>query len=495
MIIMYVHKIVYLASIAALFFLTTGCKKFLDYQPKDKVPQATLFNDEQGFKDALTGIYLAMDKPQNGGNYGLYTNNLSMGMASVLGYNYNNATTPGVGLTSTFYNNVVYYVYTDATVKNEIAGIWAGMYSNIANLNNILTQIDSRKDVFSTSNFNLVKGEAVALRALFHFDLLRLFGQPPLAGPNVKSISYITRFGIQPVARIPVMAVLDSCITDLKLAKNLLSLTDTAAVVQGTYDPFTSYTQNHLNYWAVQALLARVYLYKGDHENAGSYARAVIGSNKFPLITSNVASSLNAVRDRTFSQEHLFSVYSSNVLTYNNSQFNPTSGVPLQLNAAGKTALYNTGSSGSANDYRLISWFDNSVTNMNVPSKFFQDANLPYHLQNIMPVIRVSEMYYIAAENAISKGDVTGSLFYLNKVRQARGLSALPEASVPSADHMSTEIMKEYQKEFIQEGQTWFYYKRLNKDLKQVTLNTIPVLPPDVYVFPLPDKELEYNNL
>src|SRR5258705_1118425 len=82
----------YLAIIAVFALLTTGCKKFLDYQPKDKVPQAVLFNDEQGFKDALTGIYLAMDKPQNGGTYGLYTNNLSMGMASTLAYDYNNAT-------------------------------------------------------------------------------------------------------------------------------------------------------------------------------------------------------------------------------------------------------------------------------------------------------------------------------------------------------------------------------------------------------------------
>jgi hypothetical protein len=69
-------------------------------------------------------------------------------------------------------------------------------------------------------------------------------------------------------------------------------------------DPFTSYTQNHLNYWAVQALLARVYLYKGDFDNADKYSKAVIGSNKFPLISSNIAAAVNIIRDRTFSQEH-----------------------------------------------------------------------------------------------------------------------------------------------------------------------------------------------
>ena len=55
------------------------------------------------------------------------------------------------------------------------------------------------------------------------------------------------------------------------------------------------------------------------------------------------------------------------------------------------------------------------------------------------------------------------------------------------------EIMREYQKEFIQEGQTFFYYKRLNKDLKLVT-GTPAAIPADVYVFPIPDKEKEYNH-
>ena len=54
--------------------------------------------------------------------------------------------------------------------------------------------------------------------------------------------------------------------------------------------------------------------------------------------------------------------------------------------------------------------------------------------------------------------------------------------------------MREYQKEFISEGQTFFYYKRLNKDLRQVTATTAANIPADVYVFPIPDREKEYNH-
>jgi len=478
----------------AVAALLSSCKKFLDLPPKDKVPQEDLFKDEQGFKDALTGVYLGMDKPSSGGIYGLYTNNLSMGMVSTLAYNYDNATAANVGVGNTFYNNVVYYVYNDVTVTAEIDGIWGGMYSNISNLNNLLTQIDAKKGIFTKDNYYRVKGEAIGLRALFHFDLVRLFGQPPLTGMNAKAIPYVTKFGVQPTAFISTSDALDSCIADLKMAKSLLANTDTSAVFHATADPFMSYSQNHLNYWAVNGLLARVYLYKGDKDNAELYARSVIGSNKFPLITSNVAAATNILRDRTFYQEQLFSVYSSNVKNYNSDLFNKTAGTPLRLQPAGKNAVYTTGT-GSANDYRYTSWFDNNAapSPVNVPSKFFQDNNLPYELQNIVPVIRVSEMYYIAAECANGKGDISGGTAMLNQVRQSRGLTALNAAGITNSDSLSNEIMREYQKEFIQEGQTWFYYKRLNKDLKQVT-STTAVIPVDVYVFPLPDKEKEYNH-
>jgi hypothetical protein len=484
-----------LLPVVMLLTIAIGsCKKFLDVRPQDKIPQATLFNDEQGFKEALTGIYLAMDKPSAASLYGLYTSDLSMGMMSTLAYDYDNATTTNVGSGNAFFNNAAYYYYNDVVVKNEIDAVWTSMYTNISNLNNILAQIDKKQSVFTGDNFNRVKGEAIALRGLFHFDLGRMFGQPPLSGMNTKAIPYVTRFGITATPFSSLQSVLDSCIADLTTARDLLAHTDTSSVVKGVDDPFRSYTQNHMNYWAVQALMARVYLYKGDRDNADKSAKAVTGSNKFPLISSNVASSVNAVRDRTFSQEHVFSLYSANIKNYNSSLFDKssTNGTPLRLQPAGKTSIYVSGS-GSTNDYRYTSWFDNSQGGVNVPSKYFQDNNLPYALQNIIPVIRVSEMYYISAEAAASKGDINGAASFLNKVRQARGLTPLNAAGISNTDSLSKEIMKEYQKEFIQEGQTFFYYKRLNKDLKQVTTTTA-IIPADVFVFPVPDKEKEYNH-
>ena len=488
-----VRAITLCVTILAFAMLMTGCKKFLELTPKEKFPQATLFSDEQGFKDALIGVYIAMDKPTNGGLNGLYTNNLSMGLLSTLAFDYDNANISNAGVNGNFFASAVYYLYNETvSVKPEIDGIWGGMYNNIANINNLLSQIDGKKDVFTGTNLNRVKGEAIALRALFHFDLARMFGQSPLTGLSVKAIPYQTQFTVTPTRHSTLQAVLDSCILDLTRAYQLLATTDTSAVLKAANDPFVAYTQNHLNYWAVQGLLARVYLYKGDLANAEKYAAALIGSNKFPLVTSNVAASTNPVRDRMFSREHLFSVYSTNIKNYNGELFDRSSGTPLRLLPAGKTNIYATGS-GSTADWRYNSWFDNNQLALNVPSKYFQDNNLPYELQGIVPVIKASEMYYIAAECANAKGNIAGGISWLNKVRQARGLTTLNSAGMTS-DILSNEIMREYQKEFISEGQTFFYFKRLNKDLKQVTATTAPNIPGDVYVFPIPDKEKEYNR-
>lgn len=481
-----------IAVTAVVVLVFSGCKKFLDVPPKDQVPQSILFKDEQGFKEALIGVYLGMDKPKGAAFFGLYTSNLSMGTLSTLAYHYDNANVTSAGANGNYFNNIVYYVYLDGEVRKEIDAIWGGMYNNIANLNNILAQVDGKKDVFSADNFNRVKGEAIALRALHHFDVLRMFAKSPATGSTVKAIPYVTQFSVKSTPFVTVQAALDSCIADLTAAKEILAGTDTSAVIKAGYDPFTSYTQNHLNYWAVEALLARVYLYKGDFENADKYAKAVIGSNKFPMITSNVAASTNIIRDRTFSQEHLFSVYSANIRDYNGSLFDKSAGTPLRLLPARKITVYTTGS-GTANDYRYISWFDNNQVAVNVPSKFFQDANLPYELQGIVPVVRVSEMHYIAAECANQRNDIGSGAFYLNNVRIARGLPALNAAGIATTDSLSTEIMREYQKEFIQEGQAWFYYKRLNKDLVSAT-GTTAIVPADAYVFPIPEKEKEYNR-
>lgn len=473
-------------SAVVVLFSCIGCEKFLEMPLRDKVPQESLFTDEEGFFDAISGVYLGMDVPETKAGQGLYTHDLSMGMLSVMANNYTNAGTSA--LSDGLYANTSRYDYEQTIVKQEIAFIWGALYHNIANVNNLLIHIDDKKTVFSRDNYQRVKGEALALRALFHFDLARLFGQSPATGMTEKAIPYVRTFSGKSTPFVSLSVALDSCLDDLKVAKDLLAQTDTTAIKEGSNTMFSSFTQNHMNYWATKALMARVYLYKDDLANAEREALEVIGSNKFPLSNSNVAVATATVRDRLFSKELIFSVYNTAVKNYSDGLFNMSSGTPLQLPVSSKNALYgNT----APFDWRL-SWFDNNTRNTNVPSKFFQNNNLPYVMQNIVPVIRISEMYYILAECMNTARKQEQGLAYLNQVRVARGLNALTVQAVPDNLTLGNEITKEYRKEFMQEGQTFFYFKRLNKDLK-VESGTTAAVPARAYVFPIPDKEIEYN--
>src|SRR4030095_15917881 len=178
----------------------------------------------------------------------------------------------------------------DPELKATFNTIWNNLYISIANVNNLLENAETRQNVFTGNNYNTTKGEALALRAFLHFDLLRMFApSPAAAGLNASAIPYVSKISPYAVPVSTTGAVLDLCIADLKTAESLLSQTDM--------------TTSRLNYWGVKGLLARIYLYKGDLQNAQAYALSVINSNKFPLSTTTT--------DLMFAKEHLFSLYSS----------------------------------------------------------------------------------------------------------------------------------------------------------------------------------------
>ena len=104
-----------------------------------------------------------------------------------------------------------------------------------------------------------------------------------------------------------------------------------------------------------------------------------------------------------------------------------------------------------------------------------------------MPMIRLSEMYYIVAE--CDKATPATAVARLNEVLTSRGYDdseLLDPVSVNSADAVQAEILNEYQREFIAEGQLFFYHKRMKDEkLNGYTVN---------YVFPKPDTETEFGK-
>lgn len=465
--------------------LLTGCSKWLDVKPKTQIVGSELLSTEGGFQDAMYGVYATMASGS------LYGDQLSMSFLDVLAQRYAVSTNP-----SHIFYQASLYNYQDAGVKARINNIWDTAYFAVANLNNVLNQVDAHKSVFQGDNYALLKGEAYGLRAFLHFDLLRMFGAAYASNPQKPAIPYVTTLSGSVTQLSTVSAALDSIIADLTLADTLLAGYKNV-VLPAAYPPVSTNDwlnnrQYHFNYWAAEALLARVYLYKGDKVNALLHATNVINGGPFKFITS---AAVTSARDRTFTPEQIFSLSKFNMLPNVSAYFQAsgTAGANLNLNNRLTNTYGNNGvvdkifetSAGGATDFRYA-YLWGASNSVYFPSKFWQDATGAYtFVNNLVPLVRLPEMYYIAAECT----DPVTATGYLNKVRENRGLKDLQV--MQDAATQQTEITKEYQKEFWCEGQLFFYYKRLNT--QQIPYTSIPGSD-KVYILPLPDNEIQYGN-
>lgn len=466
----------YIIILVAAMLATTGCKKWLDVSPKTEIREQLLFSDEQGFKDALIGTYTLM------GGANIYGTNLTMGVLDGMAQRYNTS-----AATTHPYYFPARYDYTTTASKNFISAIWGGLYTGVANVNNILMQVDEKKQLFRGDNYNKIKGEALALRAFLHFDLLRLYGVAPVVDANRKSIPYVTRFGVKVYPLLTVNEVIDSCLSDLSKAEQLLS-NDKTVRLDFASDPFLSYTRNHMNYWAVKGLQARIHLYRGDKVNALAAALEVLNDQAtyFPFVASTAVSA-SANRDRTFSTEHLFAlhVFKLKDITDALTKTSTVGGLPTLVHRTSNINSLYESTAGGSSDIRYVYLFTPYSTSSSC-TKYWQDDITFEQYKGNLPLIRLSEVFYIAAEAAATPAD---GVNYLNAVRLKRGLVAL--ASSISETTLQTEIEKEYKKEFYAEGQLFYYFKRRNA--ARVDGSTVNMTEA-TYTFPLPEDEIEFGQ-
>jgi hypothetical protein len=99
-------------------------------------------------------------------------------------------------------------------------------------------------------------------------------------------------------------------------------------------------------------------------------------------------------------------------------------------------------------------------------------------------------MYYIAAECAYDT-DPAGAVGYLNTVRHNRGY--IVDVTAPDKATLIQELVKEARKEFYGEGQIFYMYKRLNRNIPAQLGGSTPASD-KIFVMPLPDNEIEFGN-
>ena len=97
-----------------------------------------------------------------------------------------------------------------------------------------------------------------------------------------------------------------------------------------------------------------------------------------------------------------------------------------------------------------------------------------------IPLLKLGEMYLIAAE-------ASGDIEYLKTFRKLRGYTSNP---LPEGDDLEAEIQKEYQREFIGEGQLFYFYKR--KNILPIPYAQVEMTP-SMLILPEPDDEIEFG--
>lgn len=493
-----IQKITYSITFLFLLVMMNSCEKWLDVKPSNQFDEDEQFETEQGYIDVLIGTYQSMT------DQATYGAELSFRFVDVLAQLYVNKSA-----STDYYGLSARYSYTSSTSsqhspKDVIDNIWAKQYNSIAQLNYLLRRLDTRPAELTESSYTLIKGEALALRAFLHFDLLRLFA-PAYSAETAsgQAIPYVTDFTVSPTAVLTLAEVIDHIEADLLAAMELqvdFQQIDQIEDNQGSTssDLFNMYRQNRMNYWAVKALLARMYLYVGDKENAKKYALEVIESARFYFIpTANrIFDERDIGSNLSFTQEHIFSLYHSGLRDVADNFFKTT-----QINAETSdlfntrtvlNSIYETTVDGFGTDIRSpvsspSRWAEHEATVV-YTKKYYSDHTTNVN-QRLIPLIRLPEMYYIAAE---ASETIDEALEYLNAVRTARGITAELTSAQVTAATLQNELFKEYRKEYYAEGHLWYFYKRLAYTSLSNTVIS-GSMPSSYYTFPIPDIELEFN--
>lgn len=504
-------QIIYILLATTMLGLMS-CSDWLDVSPKTSIPTDKQFESESGFKDALTGIYLKL------GTQTLYAGDLTYAYLDELAGLYSDY--PGYNTNAVFDQSIVFdYENMFLSKKN---GIYSTMYNIIANINNFLEYVDKNKDVLVTERYyETMKGEALGLRAFLHFDLLRMFGPVYKEHPASKAIPYRTTFDKDATPVLPASEVVDAILKDLNDAEKLLKENDPLDFfTDRTDEDFTE--KNHflvnrefrMNLYAVKAMLARVYCYKGDAESKGlatEYAKQVIAASKyFTLYKSQTASNYNSIRYA----EQIFGITVnefSNLLIGNYMDMeNTNTQQRFYLDGDKFKFFYETADAGNTDWRKNTKMFEvvnsGASRDINVFCRKYNQKPLNigyvYSGANAVPLIRLPEMYYIVAECASSASESADAL---NTVRFARGISYSDEIITTGYDDLDVaskenknqtkrinEIMKEYRKEYFAEGQLFYFLKAHNYSTYYGC--GIETMTEAHYQMTLPDDEYIFGN-
>jgi hypothetical protein len=459
-----IFGILVLASLAAV-----SCKDALNQMPNTEIVEGVY--DVASAEAAMIGVYNVLQSTS------LYGTNMSI-FGDLRGGDMRPTSSSSSRTTG-------HYEFNNRTPDNGPGGsFWSLSYSALNRVNSIITAYNNEMVTDGTEAArNDILGQALAMRAFHHFDIVRLFGVPYLKD-NGASWGAVIADRVIPAGERPLRATVAETyqfiIDDLTAAIDLLTPFNASAIA----DKYP-----YMNYWAAKSLLARVALYKGDWDLAFSNASDVIENGPYELIPgAEWAASWKEI----YTDESIFSVVNT---TTDNGDRESLSSVSLPTSygeiSIGSNMIDILRESGD--DVRATLIGINLIDQEGWYAKYPGQGSM---FTNNIPLIRLSDVYLMAAEAALKKSsrDQTSADKYLNAIRK--------RASASATDVVATIdlVRLERRKELVHEGFRFFDIMRTgetvvrNAESDFLKAEDTPTVTWDDYITVLPIPRVELNG-
>ncbi|MBD0351157.1 MAG: RagB/SusD family nutrient uptake outer membrane protein [Flavisolibacter sp.] len=453
-------------GLVALVLFAASCSKKLDIEPRQSIDATTALTTSEDVEAAVVGAYSIM------GNAPLYGTNLflmadisaSDSRSSAAGTADRYATWSG-----TFQGYRQIYNKTMTRDNSEASRTWIAGYQAINMANTVLDALNIVTDANKKSQ---LEGEALFIRGIMHFELVRYYALPWGATPNNDQLGIVIRTkatkgeteAFEKTPRSTVAQVYQQVISDL-----------TAAAAKLPND-----NRTRADKYTALAFLARVYLQQNEYIKARDAANAVIQSGNYRMNAS-----VRAVFDNKNTAESIWEIQQNdqnNAGTSNNGMATFYASLP-GIGRSDVRVSAGFVNSYDPNDLRKQEWFyiGSGTTRGNWHTNKWRSFS-----QNL-PVIRIAEMYLIRAEvnlrsnNTAPVGDTPAN--DLAKIRNPIRTN-LPVIENPNLD----TVLKERVYELAFEGVRIHDIKRLRLSAGAFAWND-PKL-----VFPIPQRDIDASE-
>ncbi|KAB7728675.1 RagB/SusD family nutrient uptake outer membrane protein [Rudanella paleaurantiibacter] len=256
-----------------LVVMMSACS--IDKKPYNGLPEDAVLQNAQGLRAATDGNYMFIKDSD-------YTRNLYI----MNEYPGDNVTLSGTTTDPLFLT----YTYRRTSDQGNALQIYRKGYQAIVGCNKVIGSIKEG----SSKELDQILGENLFLRAMVHFDLVRLFGRPYAQSPetNLGIIIKTDTKADDNASRATVKEVYTFVVSELQKAARLMTV---------------NRTNSYASPAAANALLSRVYLYMNDNTNAIKYADGVITEGRFALATPTQVPDFYAVENEQ-NKEIIFAI-------------------------------------------------------------------------------------------------------------------------------------------------------------------------------------------